>query len=67
MSNDVQNTASTETTNVNSKPISTAKMERLLSELIDGFAYYASRPVPAIIGRETQKELNNINRGLNNR
>ena len=67
MSNDVQNTTSTETSNVNSKPISTAKMERLLSELIDGFAYYASRPVPAIIGRETQKELNNINRGLNNR
>jgi len=67
MSKDVQNTTSSETTNVNSKTISTAKMERLMAELIEGFAYYANRPSYAIISNDTARELNKINKGLNNR
>ena len=55
------------TNNTTTQQISTAKLERIMNQLVDAFIMYANRPSYAVIDDATTKGLNNKLKGLNNR
>lgn len=55
------------TNNTTTQQISTAKLERIMNQLVDAFIMYANRPSYAVIDDAATKGLNNKLKGLNNR
>lgn len=55
------------TNNTTTQQVNTAKLERIMNQLVDAFLMYANRPAYAVIGDQTAKELNNKLKGFNNR
>lgn len=55
------------TNNTTTQQVNTAKLERIMNQLLDAFLMYANRPAYAVIGDQTAKELNNKLKGFNNR
>ena len=54
-------------TNNSTKQISTAKLERLMSEIKEILIYNGNNPIPAVITEQGARELNNKFKGYNNR